>query len=174
MPLKVGYELVRYVTEAQAVREETYKLVEVIREGTLFRFRNEHTKQSFVGKDFSKIESLNIFEASNETKRFQSLQSVHKQLTSVRNVLKVHCVLEDANHQVVLFPYLCNGSLKEVLNRRGRLTEVEIRSYGHRILRIVRDLEQIYILHKNLNLGHFLVDSEGELHIIDFTLAKQL
>lgn len=66
-----------------------------------------------------------------ESARCLYLRALHKEMNHLPGVNKLHGVLEDDHYFAVLFVHLPNGTLRDLLKRRIKLTEVEVKCYGY-------------------------------------------
>ena len=70
---------------------------------------------------------------------------------------------------------LCeNQSLKDIQRTRSRLTELEVKYYLRQMICALEYLHGNRILHRDLKLGNFFLDSNMQLKLGDFGLATRL
>ena len=62
----------------------------------------------------------------------------------------------------------------ELLKRRKRLTEPEVRYYGWQLLDAVRYMHRRSIIHRDLKLGNLFLTKDMKLKIGDYGLAASL
>ena len=84
-------------------------------------------------------------------------------LAGFPNVCKLHTVLEDSMCKVIVMQYCENGSLAQILAKRKKFTELEVRCIGSTVLKLVDKLENEYILHRDICLEHLLIDQQGNI-----------
>jgi serine/threonine protein kinase len=171
----VGYRMARTITINSSERQ-TYEATEEIRFRKLYKFVHLESRRVFVGKIFDRKKARLPEQELRDTDSARCLyiHAVHKQMQLIQGVNRLHCVLEDDHYFAMLFLYLPNGSLFDLKKRRIKLTEVEVRCYAHQILQTVLALEDKCIVHRNLQLKHFVFDEAGQLHLVDFAEAKHL
>jgi len=73
----------------------------------------------------------------------------------------------DENDLVYLRLALCACDLQQVLDRRGRLDEAEVRCYAAQLMEGLQDLHSLNILHRDIKPSNLLLD-DGNLRITDF------
>ncbi|XXG85125.1 hypothetical protein AAC387_Pa11g0272 [Persea americana] len=76
---------------------------------------------------------------------------------------------------IFLTEYLCNGSLYDILKKKGRLDPVTVVAYALDIARGMNYLHQNKphpVIHRDLTPRNILQDEAGRLKIIDFGLSK--
>ncbi|XP_076956892.1 serine/threonine-protein kinase VIK-like [Bidens hawaiensis] len=114
--------------------------------------------------------------ASNEKVR----QSFLKELTVWQklrhpNIVQFLGVLDYPDRLIFLTEYLKNGSLHDILSKKGRLDALTAVSYA---LDIARGMNYLHnykphaIIHRDLTPRHILQDEAGHLKVTDFRLSK--
>ncbi|XP_031114121.1 integrin-linked protein kinase 1-like isoform X1 [Ipomoea triloba] len=91
------------------------------------------------------------------------------------NIVQFLGVLRDADQLVLLTEYLQNGSLYDLLRKKGRLEAETAISYALDIARGMNYLHQHKphaIIHRDLTPRNVLQDESGRLKITDFGLSK--
>lgn len=67
---------------------------------------------------------------------------------------------------------LCkNKSLSQVIKRRKRLHEIEVRYYSIQIIRGLMYLHSKNVIHRDIKLGNLFIDEKMKIKIGDFGLA---
>lgn len=67
---------------------------------------------------------------------------------------------------------LCkNKSLSQVIKRRKRLHEIEVRYYSVQIIRGLMYLHSKNVIHRDIKLGNLFIDEKMKIKIGDFGLA---
>lgn len=91
------------------------------------------------------------------------------------NIVQFLGVLKQSDRLIFFTEYLCNGSLYDVLRKRGRLDPLTVVSYALDIARGMNYLHQHKpnpIIHRDLTPRNVLQDETGHLKITDFGLSK--
>ncbi len=70
----------------------------------------------------------------------------------------------------ILMEYVDGQTLEEILNER-KLTSYEVLDYSAQILNGIQSLRKHGITHRDLNLRNIKVNSQGEVKILDFSIA---
>lgn len=70
--------------------------------------------------------------------------------------------------------YVSGGSLKNLINKIGKLNEKLIRKYLIQILDGLEYLHKMKIVHRDLKCSNILLTSEGNIKIIDFGVSTQI
>jgi polo-like kinase 1 len=65
-------------------------------------------------------------------------------------------------------------TLDDVLHRRKRLTEIEVRYYMRQILEGVKYMHEQRVIHRDLKLENFFISDQMTVKIGDFGLAAQM
>ncbi|OQR91576.1 protein kinase [Achlya hypogyna] len=105
--------------------------------------------------------------------KFASELKIHKSLRHHRVVRFEHYFEDDSNCYLLL--ELCsNHSLSDLVKRRKRLAEHEVRYYIKQLLEGVQYLHSQCVIHRDLKLGNLFLTSDMQLKIGDFGLASHL
>lgn len=78
---------------------------------------------------------------------------------------------DKAGKLYMVLPYLKNGNLHSVLERKSRLNEVEVKTIVGGLLREVASYHKNGLVHRDIKLENILVAENGEYVICDFGLA---
>ncbi|XP_076088836.1 mitogen-activated protein kinase kinase kinase 2-like isoform X2 [Mytilus galloprovincialis] len=74
----------------------------------------------------------------------------------------------------IFMEYLSGGSLKDLLNKYGALTEGVCRKYTRQVLEGLAFLHKNVIVHRDIKAANILRDSEGNVKLGDFGSSKRL
>ncbi|XP_024027695.1 integrin-linked protein kinase 1 [Morus notabilis] len=91
------------------------------------------------------------------------------------NIVQFLGVLNNSDRLIFLTEYLCNGSLYDILRKKGRLDQQIAVSYA---LDIARGMNYLHhhkphaIIHRDLTPRNVLQDEAGRLKVTDFGLSK--
>ncbi|XP_077240245.1 serine/threonine-protein kinase 12-like isoform X2 [Tasmannia lanceolata] len=91
------------------------------------------------------------------------------------NIVQFLGVLTHSDRLIFLTEYLCNGSLYDILRKKGRLDSVTAVAYALDIARGMNYLHQHKphaIIHRDLTPRNVLQDEAGRLKVTDFGLSK--
>lgn len=90
------------------------------------------------------------------------------------NIVKFEHFFEDENNVYILLELCPNQTLGDLLRRRWCLTEFECRYYLKQIISAVKYMHSKRVLHRDLKLGNFFLNSKMQIKIGDFGLATKL
>ncbi|XP_042757775.1 integrin-linked protein kinase 1 isoform X5 [Lactuca sativa] len=114
--------------------------------------------------------------ASSETVRKAFLKELELwQTLRHPNIVQFLGVLKDSDRLIFLTEYLKNGSLYDILKKKGRLDSLTAVSYA---LDIARGMNYLHhhkphaIIHRDLTPRNVLQDEAGRLKVTDFGLSK--
>lgn len=91
------------------------------------------------------------------------------------NIVQFLGVLKHSDRLIFLTEYLCNGSLYDILRKKGRLDPQTVVDYALDIARGMNYLHQHKphaIIHRDLTPRNVLQDEAGHLKVTDFGLSK--
>ncbi|KAI8913706.1 kinase-like domain-containing protein, partial [Entophlyctis helioformis] len=95
---------------------------------------------------------------------------IHKSL-SHPGVVKFHHVFEDDVNVYMILELCENRTLADMLKKRKRLTELEVRYYMHQLLDSIRYMHRHGVIHRDIKLGNLFLAKNMSLKIGDFGLA---
>jgi polo-like kinase 1 len=81
---------------------------------------------------------------------------------------------EDADNAYILLELCRNQSLSDLMRRRKRLSESEVRFYMRQLVEGLAYLHENLVIHRDLKLGNLFLTSDMRLKIGDFGLATRL
>jgi len=79
--------------------------------------------------------------------------------------------IEDHRSYLVL-EHIDGGNLKELVARKGRLSEEEVRSYALQMCEILEYLHSLNVVHRDFTPDNLMLSQNGLLKLIDFNVAK--
>lgn len=126
------------------------------------------------GKVFAaKIVPKSTLQKTRQRAKLQSEIKIHRSLNH-ENVVKFEHVFEDTETVYIQLELCPFQTLNELLKRRKRQTDVEIKVYVKQICNGILYLHQNKIIHRDLKLGNFFLGENMVLKIGDFGLAAKL
>ena len=84
---------------------------------------------------------------------------------------KCHSIFDDQQNAYLILDYYPNKTLKELLDKRITLSEIEVKHYGFQLLLAIEYLHSKNILHRDLKLANILLSDKLEVKLCDFGLA---
>jgi len=90
------------------------------------------------------------------------------------NIVQFGHFFEDSENVYILLEMCHNQTMNELLRRRKRLIELEIRCYLLQIIAGIKYLHQHRVIHRDLKLGNLFLTDKMEIKLADFGLATKL
>lgn len=98
---------------------------------------------------------------------------IHKHLKH-ENIVNFEHFFEDSENVYILLELCENQTLNELLRRRKRLTEFEIKCYMIQILNALQYAHLNQIIHRDLKLSNLFLSKKMEIKLGDFGLATKI
>lgn len=89
------------------------------------------------------------------------------------NIIRIHDVFEENGTAYYVMEYLDKGSLKDLVERKGKLSEQEALNYIKQIAAALGYIHERRMNHLDVKPGNVLIDDNDNVVLIDFGLAKQ-
>jgi uncharacterized protein (TIGR02145 family) len=114
-------------------------------------------------------------------KEFVGNQNIHKRfLAEARsmarmshpNIVKVTDLIDDGSTVAFVMEYVEGESLKEYIDRKGKLSDEEINMLFSQMLKAVGYVHEQNLVHRDIKPSNFMVDPNGEVKLMDFGIAK--
>jgi|TARA_B100000780_G_C21008475_1_gene403736 polo-like kinase 1 len=90
------------------------------------------------------------------------------------NVAQFLHFFEDSENVYILLELCQNQSMNELLKRRKRLHELEVKCYTMQIINALKYLHSHRIIHRDLKLGNLFLNDKMQIKLGDFGLATKL
>lgn len=90
------------------------------------------------------------------------------------NVCQFLHFFEDSENVYILLELCANQSMNELLKRRKRLHELEVKCYTMQIINSLKYLHSHRIIHRDLKLGNLFLNDKMMIKLGDFGLATKL
>ena len=87
------------------------------------------------------------------------------------NVIKLHSHFEDDFKIYLLLEYASGGTLKNKLDQKDRLSELESAQYFSQLTNAIKHLHSIDVFHRDIKPENILFDAEGRVKLADFGIA---
>ena len=131
-----------------------------------YKFIDSETNEKFTAKIVPKIELEKMKFLSNEIK-------IHR-FSKNPNIASFQRYFEDSKNVYILQEFCKNGTLKDLINKRKRLTELEIKIYMKQLINALIYLHKSKIIHGNLKLSNLLISEKMELKLTGFKFSIKI
>ena len=105
--------------------------------------------------------------------KLQSEIKIHRMLRHT-NICRFERFFEDKANAYIVLELCSNNSMSELIKRRKKLTEMEVRFYLVQLLSALKYLHSNCVIHRDLKLGNLFIDNAMHLKVGDFGLATKL
>ncbi|KAN0065194.1 Cell cycle serine/threonine-protein kinase cdc5/MSD2 [Thecaphora frezii] len=124
-------------------------------------------------KAFKVIAKSAILKSKKNRQKILAEIMIHRSLDHL-HVVKFEDTFEDEENVYFRLELCRNGSLNDIVKRRGAFTEPEARYLMTQILCGCQNMHQNSIIHRDLKLGNIMLDEKMNVKIGDFGLAALL
>ena len=149
-----------------------YKIIKFLGKGgfaIVYEGKNLNTKEHVALKT---IKNENL-ETEKDKYKLKMEVKIHQDLDH-QNICKFHRVFKTKKNTFIVLELCKNGSLKDLLKKRKRLTPLEVRGYMHKLTIALIYLKKLKIIHRDLKIGNLFLDEKMVLKVGDFGLAAKL
>ena len=88
------------------------------------------------------------------------------------HVVKLYEYLDAKDDIYVIFEYVPNGELFELISNQGQLEESEARRFFHQIIYALDYTHSYGVAHRDLKPENILLDSKNNIKLVDFGLSN--
>ncbi len=88
------------------------------------------------------------------------------------NIIKVTDLIEDGDTVAFVMEYIEGETLKDYLERKGRLNDKEIKSIFTQMLEAVGYVHEQKLVHRDIKPSNFMITPNGKVKLMDFGIAK--
>ncbi|POM60725.1 PLK/PLK-UNCLASSIFIED protein Kinase [Phytophthora palmivora] len=134
-----------------------------------YELKCEQTGKIYAGKVVAKKSLVK----PKAKQKFTSEIKIHKSLQHPQVVQFEH-FFEDSDNAYILLELCRNQSMSDLMRRRKRLSESEVRFYMRQLVEGLTYLHENMVIHRDLKLGNLFLTSDMRLKIGDFGLATRL
>jgi serine/threonine protein kinase len=121
------------------------------------------------------IKVLNKEFAHNENIRKRFLAEAKNMFKmSHSNIVKVTDLIEENDTVAFVMEYIDGETLKEYLDRKGKLKDDEINRTFSQMLDAVGYVHEQNLVHRDIKPSNFMLDKKGKVKLMDFGIAKTL
>ena len=153
-------------------RIETYNIHNILGQGgfgTVFRVTKGEYKEEFA----LKVTPLEALKKPKLMQKHRSEVEIQRRLDHP-NILKSYDYFEDSKNTYIVLELCPNQSIKELVRKKGSLSENETASILRGVISGVVYLHDNRIIHRDLKLENFLIGKDGKIKIADFGLSTKL
>ncbi len=90
------------------------------------------------------------------------------------NIIKVTDLIEEDDYVAFVMEYVDGESLKQLLDRKGKLNDKEIIDLFSQMLTAVQYVHENDLVHRDIKPSNFMVNKNGIVKLLDFGIAKNL
>jgi uncharacterized protein (TIGR02145 family) len=88
------------------------------------------------------------------------------------NIIKVNDLIDDGDTVAFVMEHIEGETLKEHLDRKGKLNDDEIKTIFSQMLEAVGYVHDKKLVHRDIKPSNFMINSEGQIKLLDFGIAK--
>ena len=120
-----------------------------------------------------KVMEKSAISKARARQKFMSEIKIHKSLHHT-NIVKFEGFFEDSENVYILLELCTNQTLNDLMRRRKRLTELEVRCYLSQVISSLRYLHSHRVIHRDIKLGNIFLSEKMEIKMGDFGLAAKI
>ena len=128
--------------------------------------RNADTSQVTIGSEGSR-EMVDDYR-----RKFLKEAQLIARMEDVKGVVRIHDIFEENQTAYYVMEFIPGGSLKQLVEQRGRLPEDEAVGYVRQVGQALQQLHSQSILHLDVKPDNILLNRQGEAVLIDFGVSK--
>jgi len=147
---------------------DKYIIGELIRKGNfsyIYKFIDKNNSCIFAGKIIPHEEAKKVPSIAEEN----ILKSINHP-----NIIKFKESFSDKQNLFIITDYYPNGDLFDLLQKKIKLNEIEIKYYTFQIVSALIYLKQNNIIHRDIKPCHFVISDNNTLKLCGFHLADKL
>jgi serine/threonine protein kinase len=88
------------------------------------------------------------------------------------NIIKVTDLIDEGDTVAFVMEYIEGETLKEYLERKGKLSDVEIKNFFSQMLEAVGYVHEQNLVHRDIKPSNFMITPKGQIKLLDFGIAK--
>ncbi|KAF8592385.1 Pkinase-domain-containing protein [Ramaria rubella] len=157
------------VTHTDRIKEELYKIVSQVGEGT---FGKVYKAQNTISRSYVALKRIRMegerdgfpVTAMREIKLLQSLRH--------RNVINLHEMMVSKGHVYMVFEYMDHDLTGVLSQTQFSFTPAHLKSLCRQMLAGLAYLHHKGVIHRDIKGSNILINNRGELKLADFGLAR--
>jgi len=149
-----------------------YEIIEVLGKGGVGKVYKALDKEinEEVAIKFLKPE---IAENEGTIERFRNELKIARRIAH-KNVCKMYHLAKEEKTPYITMEYVPGTSLKEFIQKSGRLTEEGAVDIAMQICRGLSEAHELGVVHRDLKPQNIMIDAKGHVKIMDFGIARSL
>jgi len=149
-----------------------YQIIDAIGEGGMARvYLAEH--QLLGNKIAIKMLHEEFVRNKNIRSRFIA-EAKNMARMSHPNIIKVIDLVDDADLAAFVMEYIEGETLKEYIDRKGKLNDEEVKIIFTQMLEAVGYVHEQNLVHRDIKPSNFMITPKGQIKLLDFGIAKNL
>mmetsp|Transcript_17365 Transcript_17365/g.31331 ORF Transcript_17365/g.31331 Transcript_17365/m.31331 type:complete len:486 (+) Transcript_17365:3077-4534(+) len=110
-------------------------------------------------------------------KRQHMSEKVHREIRLLKlfrhpNIIRVYELVNSPANYYLVMEYVAGGDIYSLLERRGKMSEQEVRGYFHQIVAGIEYCHYHRVTHRDIKPENLLLDDENNVKIADFGLVN--
>ena len=90
------------------------------------------------------------------------------------NIIKVTDLIDEGDTVAFVMEYIEGETLKEYIDRKGKLNDAEIKNLFTQMLDAVGYVHEQNLVHRDIKPSNFMLDKKGRIKLMDFGIAKNM
>ena len=149
---------------------QNYKILSPLGEGGMAKVYLAHDAK-FDTNVAMKLLNKEYTNNENIRKRFLAeARSMYRMSHS--NIIKVTDLIDDGDTVAFVMEYVEGVTLKDFIDRKGKLSDEEIQSIFVQMVEAVGYVHKQNLVHRDIKPSNFMIDPEGKVKLMDFGIAK--
>ena len=138
--------------------------------GICYKVQDTETNEFHAIKVLSKY----FIKEKNYVKKLNEVKTIQDQFKGIPNIVELKKVFEDEINVYVILELCDNGDLYSILQKRKKLTEIEVQYYISNLINALIRMHQKKIVHLDLKPENIFLTEYMELKLGDFGLATNI
>ena len=159
-------------TNTEESRIKKYKKIRLLGKGGFARCYEVFDEETHKSYAIKIIKKTSLIKSRTKQKLISEIK-IHKSLNH-ENIVKFEHYFEDEENVYILLELCYNQTLHELIKRRKKLTELEAQYYVFYIVKTLKYLHNLKIIHRDLKLANIFLTENMQIKLGDFGLATQL
>ena len=90
------------------------------------------------------------------------------------NIIKVTDLIDEGDTVAFVMEHIEGETLKEYIERKGKLSDDEIKNFFSQMLEAVGYIHEQNLVHRDIKPSNFMITPKGQIKLLDFGIAKNL